>query len=196
MLLQDKLLNYRLLLASSSPRRKEILISAGLPFELAELYEVDEIWPDDMPAERVAEYLSELKSESFPRPLMAREILLTADTTVVLDALVLGKPRDESDARAMLRSLAGRSHRVITGVTIRTSANKLTFSAESIVWFRELTNEEIDHYVTSFLPLDKAGAYAIQEWIGHIGIERIEGSFYNVMGLPIQLIYKLLNEII
>lgn len=170
--------------------------AAGLPFALAEGYEVEEVWPADLPADRVAEFLAELKSDTFPRALAADEILLTADTTVVLDAQVLGKPRDASEARAMLTSLSGRAHRVITGVTIRRSVSKTAFCAESKVWFRHLAKEEIDYYIATFRPMDKAGAYAIQEWIGHVGIERIEGSFYNVMGLPIQLIYKRLNEII
>jgi septum formation protein len=196
MLLKDKLSNRRLILASASPRRRQILAEAGLPFVLAEPYEVDEIYPADLPTEEVAEYLASLKSNAYPAPLADGDILLTADTTVVVDDEVLGKPRDEAEAVQMLEKLSGRAHKVITGVTIRTSDSRETFSSESTVWFRRLAREEIEHYVDNFRPMDKAGAYAIQEWIGYVGIERIEGSFYNVMGLPIQMIYTKLNEII
>jgi septum formation protein len=195
MLLKDKLSSRRLILASASPRRRQILADAGLPFVLAEPYEVEEIYPADLPTEEVAEYLAALKSDAYPAPLADGDILLTADTTVVVDDEVLGKPRDEAEAGQMLEKLSGRAHKVITGVTIRTSDSRETFSAESTVWFRRLAREEIEYYVDNFRPMDKAGAYAIQEWIGYVGIERIEGSFYNVMGLPIQMIYTKLNEI-
>jgi septum formation protein len=195
MLLKDKLAGRRLILASASPRRRQILADAGLPFTLAEPYEAREVWPAGMPAERVAEYLAALKSDAYPVPLAPGDILLTADTTVVLGEKVLGKPADRAEAVQMLAELSGRAHKVITGVALRTSGSRETFGAESTVWFRPLTAEEIAYYVDAFRPMDKAGAYAIQEWIGYVGIERIEGSFYNVMGLPIQMIYNHLNEI-
>ncbi len=196
MLLKDKLKNYNLILASASPRRRQILEGAGLPFTLAAPYEVDEVWPAELPAEKVAGYLAALKSEAYPEPLKPGEILLTADTIVVLGERILGKPRDEGEAVEMLAALSGRAHKVITGVALRTRDGGETFGAQTTMWFRNLTPEEIEYYVAAFRPMDKAGAYAIQEWIGHVGIERIEGSFYNVMGLPIQAIYVKLNEMI
>jgi septum formation protein len=195
MLLKDKLAGRRLILASASPRRRQILADAGLPFILAAPYEAREVWPAGMPAGSVAEYLAGLKSDAYPVPLLPGDILLTADTTVVLGEEVLGKPADRAEAVQMLAGLSGRAHKVITGVTLRTPESRETFGAESTVWFRRLAPEEIAYFVDTFRPLDKAGAYAIQEWIGHVGIERIEGSFYNVMGLPIQMIYNHLNEI-
>jgi septum formation protein len=196
MLLRDKLKGRRLILASGSPRRRQILSEAGLPFTLAGSFEVDEVWPPGLPAGEVASYLAALKSDSYPVPLDVGDILLTADTTVVVDNRVLGKPVDEAEAAEMLKTLSGRAHKVITGVVLRTATERVGFAAESEVWFRELTRGEIDYYVATFRPLDKAGAYAIQEWIGHVGITRIEGSFYNVMGLPIQMIYAKLNAMI
>jgi septum formation protein len=213
MLLKDKLEGRRLILASGSPRRRQILADSGLPFVTAAPYETEEVWPEGMDAEKVAAYLAELKSEAFPEPLAVGDILLTADTTVVLEGQILGKPRDRDEAVRMLEQLSGREHKVITGVVLRcggsvgseerkggdgagTPENREVFSAESLVWFRELRLEEIDYYVDTFRPFDKAGAYGIQEWIGYVGCERIEGSFYNVMGLPIQIIYNHLNRII
>ena len=134
-------------------------------------------------------YLSRLKSEAYPFPLDERDILLTADTVVVLGDRVLGKPHDRTDAVAMLRALAGRSHVVVSGVTLRTVHASHTFTARSEVWFRPLRDEEIDYYVDTCRPYDKAGSYGIQEWLGYVAIERIDGSFYNVMGLPVQRLY-------
>ncbi|MDR1671104.1 MAG: Maf family nucleotide pyrophosphatase [Alistipes sp.] len=196
MLLKDKLNGHRLILASGSPRRRQILADAGVSFVPAEPYEVDEVWPAGMAAADVAIYLAGLKSDAYPRELAAGDILLTADTTVVVDDRVLGKPSGEAEAVEMLSALSGRAHRVITGVVLRTATGRQSFAAESAVWFRTLSPEEITYYVTNFKPFDKAGAYAIQEWIGHVGITRIEGSFYNVMGLPIQMIYSNLNIMI
>lgn len=189
MLLHERLRNYRLLLASQSPRRRELLSGCGLPYELAPRYDCEERYPADLPAEEVPRYLARLKSEAYPHPLAEGDILLTADTVVVLDGRVLGKPRDRADAVAMLRALAGRSHVVVSGVTFRTTAAIHTFTARSEVWFRPLRDEEIDYYVDTFRPYDKAGSYGIQEWLGYAAIERIDGSFYNVMGLPIQRLY-------
>jgi septum formation protein len=196
MLLKDKLAEWRLILASGSPRRREILTDAGLPFTLAASYDVAEVWPAELPADEVAEYLAALKSEGYPEPLGPRDILLTADTTVLLDERILGKPHDETEAEEMLAALSGREHRVVTGVCVRTAEGAEMFSAQTKVWFRALTREETEYYARTFRPMDKAGAYAIQEWIGHVGIERIEGSYYNVMGLPIQQIYSRLDNLI
>jgi septum formation protein len=196
MLLKDKLKDHNLILASASPRRRQILADAGLPFTLAEPYEVDEIYPAELPAERVAEYLAALKSDACPVPLGNKDILLTADTTVVLGDKVLGKPSGHAAAVGMLEELSGRAHKVFTGVVLRSAEKRVEFTAESTVWFRRLSPGEIEYYVGTHSPMDKAGAYAIQEWIGYVGIERIEGSFYNVMGLPIQMIYTKLNDML
>lgn len=196
MLLHKKLAPYRLLLASQSPRRRELIAGTGIPFELAPRYECQESYPTTLPADEVPAYLSRLKSEAYPAPLAEGEILLTADTVVILADEVLGKPTDRDDALAMLGRLSGNRHRVVTGVTLRSATHTRTFAACSEVCFRSLTPEEIAYYVDHYRPYDKAGAYGIQEWIGYIGIERIEGSFYNVMGLPIQLLYVELEKFI
>ncbi len=194
MLLHNCLNSYRLILASQSPRRRELMTGCCLPYVLAERYECEECHPADMAAEDVPLYLSELKSRAYPEPLHGNDILVTADTVVVLDGEVLGKPRDREDAIAMLGRLSGNRHRVVTGVTLRTAERMHTFAAHSDVWFRELSDEEIEYYVDNFRPFDKAGSYGIQEWIGYAAIERIDGSFYNVMGLPIQRLYTELSE--
>ena len=149
-----------------------------------------------MPSVEVAEYLSRLKSNAYPKSLAANDILLTADTIVVVDNTILGKPTDREDAVAMLRMLSGRKHTVITGVTMRTADSCKSFSVASTVSFRELKAEEIDYYIDTYRPFDKAGAYGIQEWIGYVAIEGIDGSFFNVMGLPVQRLYVELSEFI
>ena len=196
MLLQDRLKDYRLILASASPRRRELLASCDIDFELAEKFECEECYPADLEAEKVAEYLSQLKSKAYPHALKEGDILLTADTVVIVNGEILGKPKDNADAERMLKMLSGATHKVVTGVTLRTSSRTLSFSAESLVSFRALDAEEVAYYVEKYRPMDKAGAYGIQEWIGYIGIEHIEGSFYNVMGLPTQRLYTALKEII
>ncbi len=194
MLLQEKLHTRRLLLASQSPRRRELLTGSGLPYTLAPKYPCDERYPADLPAEEVPLYLSQLKSDAYPAPLAPEDILLTADTVVVAGGRVLGKPRDAEDAVRMLRTLSGRRHTVVTGVTLRDTDRAHTFDARSEVWFRTLTDEEIGYYVATCRPFDKAGSYGVQEWIGYVAIERIDGSFYNVMGLPIQKVYTELDK--
>ena len=194
MLLHEKLARYRLILASASPRRRQLMADAGLRFELADKYECDETYPPETPADKVAALLSALKSRSFPRPLTVGEILVTADTTVVIAGEVLGKPADRADAAGMLHRLSGRRHTVITGVTLRSATAERTFEASTSVHFRPLSDEEIAYYVDTFRPYDKAGAYGIQEWIGYAAVERIEGSFYNVMGLPVQKLYTELEK--
>ena len=196
MLLQDKLKNYRLILASASPRRRELLADCDLDFVLAKKFECEECYPADLEAEKVAEYLSQLKSNAYPHPLCEGDMLLTADTVVILGDKILGKPHSEAEAVEMISSLSGATHKVVTGVTLRTPSQTISFSAESLVSFRALEAEEVSYYVEKYRPMDKAGAYGIQEWIGYIGIEGIEGSFYNVMGLPVQRLYQALKELL
>ena len=189
MLLHEKLADRQLILASASPRRRQLMEDAGLKFTLAPKFECDENYPDTLPAGEVAAYLSTLKSNAYPEPLREGDVLITADTTVVIDERVLGKPADRAEAIEMLRAMSGRSHKVYTGVTLRSSEKMQTFAVETDVYFRTMGEEEIAYYVDNYRPYDKAGAYGIQEWIGYVAIERIEGSFYNVMGLPIQRLY-------
>ncbi len=196
MLLHDKLKPYRLILASQSPRRRQLLADAGLEFTLAPRFECEESFPDDLPAADVAEYLSNLKSEAYPEQLAERDILLTADTVVIACGRILGKPADREEAIAMIEMLSGHEHEVVTGVTLRSAERIRRFSVTSKVYFRALAQEEIEYYVDTYKPFDKAGSYGIQEWIGYVGIERIEGSFYNVMGLPVQRLYCELGEFI
>lgn len=189
MLLHEKLLHRRLLLASQSPRRRELMAAAGIPFETAPRYDCEERYPDTLPAEDVPLYLSRLKSDAYPCPLRPDDILLTADTVVIAGGRVLGKPRDREDAVRMLRTLSHARHTVVTGVTLRSARRTRSFAATSNVWLRRLSDEEIGYYVDRCRPFDKAGAYGIQEWIGYAAVERIDGSFYNVMGLPVQRVY-------
>ena len=196
MLLHDKLKQWRLVLASQSPRRRQLLQDAGIEFSLAPRFECEESYPESLPAAEVAEYLSRLKSEAYPEVLGEGEILLTADTVVVAKEQVLGKPADRSEAIEMIEMLSGSEHEVVTGVTLRSKERMVSFSALSKVRFRVLSREEIEYYVDTYSPMDKAGAYGIQEWIGYVGIESIEGSFYNVMGLPVQRLYCELEKFI
>lgn len=196
MLLKDKLQNYRLILASASPRRRELLAACDLDFTLAEKFECEECYPANLEADKVAEYLSQLKSNAYPHTLASNDILLTADTVVIADGEILGKPKDSADAERMLKMLSGATHKVVTGVTLRTAKQTISFSAESLVSFRTLENEEIAYYIEKYRPLDKAGAYGIQEWIGYTAIEGLQGSFYNVMGLPVQKVCIALKELV
>lgn len=181
-------------LASGSPRRRELLGLLDLSFTVDTSHPVDEIVPESMSARQVPGYLSRLKADAFPLAELDGRLVITADTVVILDGEVLGKPRDEEGASAMLRRLSGRVQTVVTGVTVRTSERCETFSAESEVEFAELTDAEIDYYVDRYRPLDKAGAYGIQEWIGAAAICGITGSFYNVMGLPVHRLYDALKS--
>lgn len=196
MLLHKQLEKYNLILASASPRRRQLLAECGLTFTLAEKFECDETFDSAMPCNQVAEYLSTLKSNAYPKSLEANDILLTADTVVIANNRILGKPADRDEAVTMLTMLSGKSHSVITGVTIRTANHTHSFSVESTVNFRQITAEEIDYYIDTYKPYDKAGAYGIQEWIGYVAIESIEGSFFNVMGLPVQRLYVELSKTI
>ena len=194
MLLKDKLKGRKLILASRSARRRQLLADAGLAFTLAGDYVCEEIYPPDLAAEAVPEYLANLKSEKYPWPLAMDEILVTADTGVIVGNCVLGKPADRDDAVRMLKTLSGREHRVVSGVTIRDMQRKVSFSSFTVVSFREMTGEEIGYYVDTYQPYDKAGAYGIQEWIGYVAIRRIEGSYFNVVGLPVQQLYVELDR--
>ena len=196
MLLQDRLKNYRLILASASPRRRELLAACDIDFTLAEKFECEECYPADLEADKVAEYLSQLKSNAYPHALKESDILLTADTVVIAGGEILGKPKNNADAERMLKILSGATHKVVTGVTLRTPSRTISFSAESLVTFRALENEEIEYYIEKYRPLDKAGAYGIQEWIGYTAIEGLQGSFYNVMGLPVQKVCIALKELV
>ena len=196
MLLQDRLKNHRLILASASPRRRELLAACDIDFVLAEKFECEESFPADLEADKVAEYLSQLKSNAYPHALKEGDILLTADTVVIAGGEILGKPKNNADAERMLKMLSGATHKVVTGVTLRTPSHTISFSAESLVTFRVLENEEIAYYIEKYRPLDKAGAYGIQEWIGYTAIEGLQGSFYNVMGLPVQKVCIALKELV
>ena len=183
---------YDVVLASNSPRRRELLAGMGVDFRVEVISGIDETYPDTLPVEQVAEYLSGRKAQAYE--LSPNELLITADTVVISGWRVLGKPADEAEARAMLRELSGKSHRVITGVTLRSMNREVRLSDVSEVDFAELTEDEIEHYVKRYRPLDKAGAYGIQEWIGYVGITGIRGSFYNVMGLPTRRLYEELKR--
>ena len=180
----------RLLLASGSPRRRELTEQLGMEVVRAHLKDVEETYPDTLSAAEVAPYLSRLKAEAYMGEIAPDEVLLTADTVVVDGDRILGKPRDEGEAHAMLRELSGHTHQVITGVTLASDKGMQTFSEVTEVEFAELTDDEIRYYVEKYRPLDKAGAYGIQEWIGYIGIKGIKGDYYNVMGLPLRRVYE------
>jgi septum formation protein len=185
--------NYKIILASKSPRRKELLAGLNLPFEVI-VHEVDEIFPDGLPMEEIPVYLAKLKAEPFFIDLKSDTLVITADTIVWIDGVVLGKPNDYEHAAEMLRQLSGKKHVVVTGVCLTTKEKQVTFSASTDVWFKDLNDDEIDYYLKNYQPYDKAGSYGVQEWIGYIAIKRIEGSYFNVMGLPVQRLYEELKK--
>lgn len=188
--------NKRLLLASASPRRRELLSSLDADTEIVRLHDVDETYPAGMSPELVPQFIACKKRDAYDcSRLGPDEVLVTADTVVILDGNVLGKPESEEDARAMLLALGGRTHKVVTGVTLTSASKSVAFSAVTYVTFAPLSDAEIDYYVGKYHPLDKAGAYGIQEWIGYIGITEIRGCYYNVMGLPLQQLYSRLKEL-
>ncbi len=184
----------RYILASNSPRRKELLSGLGLDFTVRVLADIDESYPSDLPTPDIAQYLATKKAEA-NLPMMAEdELVITADTIVIVDDEVLGKPVDEDDARRMLRLISGRTHQVVTGVCLSTVSRQRAFSVATDVTFKTLTDAEIDYYIANYRPMDKAGAYGIQEWIGFIGVTELRGSYFNVMGLPVQRIYTELQQ--
>lgn len=187
---------HRIILGSNSPRRRELLKGLDIEFVVDPETSFTEFCDPLENHEEIPVHMSRGKSEGFHRPLEDDEILITADTMVLCGKEILGKPHDTEDAKRMLRMLSGREHRVITAVTLRNSQRSETRSDTSNVYFKKLTPEEIDHYVDKYRPLDKAGAYGVQEWIGYVAIERIEGSFYNVMGLPVHKLYDMLKDFI
>lgn len=187
-------MKHKIILASGSPRRKELLAGLGYEFEVRLLPGIDESYPDGLTGEEIAQHISRCKAEPYKSSMSPDELIITADTIVYLDGEVLGKPKDEADAHRMLRNLSGKTHQVITGVTLLTQQAQHTFDSVSEVTFAELTDDEIDYYIKNFHPIDKAGAYGIQEWIGYVGVTRMEGSYFNVMGLPVQRLYTELKK--
>ena len=183
----------KLILASNSPRRKELLSGLGLEYKVRTLQGLDESYPDGLPMEEIPQYISRKKAAAYT--LGDDELLITADTIVWLDGEVLGKPANEEDAHQMLRKLSGKTHQVVTGVTLTTTTMQHSFASVSQVSFAQLADDEIDYYVTCYRPLDKAGAYGIQEWIGFIGVTSIQGSYFNVMGLPVQRLYTEMKKL-
>lgn len=190
----DNLNKYNIILASASPRRRQLLEQLGIDFTVKVIDGLDESYPAGLAWQEIPEYLSRKKAEGHSSLLTPSTMIITADTLVMLDGKPLGKPADAAEARLMLRNLSGRSHFVITGVTILTMEKSTSFSTTTEVFFDSLTDDEIDFYITRFKPIDKAGAYGIQEWIGAAGIRRIEGSYYNVMGLPLHSLYTALGS--
>jgi septum formation protein len=183
----------RLILGSKSPRRRELLAGLDIPFDVVDI-DADETCPADLRAGDIPLYISRAKARAYAHRLREDEWLITADTIVVVDDEVMGKPVDADDARRMLRKLSHRTHQVITGVCMTTLQRQSCFSVTTDVTFKELTDEEINHYIATYHPFDKAGAYGIQEWIGYIGCTGLKGSYYNVMGLPVQRIYTELQQ--
>lgn len=182
---------YKIVLASNSPRRRELLAGLGIDFIVRVVPDVDEAYPaDNLHVNDIAQYLATKKAEANAVIMTADELLITADTVVIVGDEVLGKPVDENDARRMLSLLSNRTHQVITGVCLVTKQQSRAFSVSTDVTFKQLTPEEIEYYISNYRPMDKAGAYGIQEWIGYIGVTKIEGSYFNVMGLPVQRIYQ------
>jgi septum formation protein len=189
----SKLKDKKIILASGSPRRQELLRGLEVDFIVKSL-DVDESIPDEVPAEFVAAYLSKLKAESYPEALQDGEILITADTVVIENGHILGKPTNEEEAFDMLKSLSGATHKVMTAVTMMDSKKRVTLEDEAQVTFRFLEEEEIWHYIRNYKPFDKAGAYGIQEWIGFMGVNSIQGSYFTVMGFPMHLVYEQLKK--
>jgi septum formation protein len=185
-------MNKRILLASNSPRRRELLSGLGVDYQVRLLLDIDESFPPHLSAEEIPQHISRNKADAYA--VEEDELLITADTIVYCKGEVLGKPVDEADACRMLRQLSGCTHQVVTGVTLKTREQVRTFSCTTQVTFAELSDEEIAYYVQHYAPYDKAGAYGVQEWIGFVGVTRLEGSYFNVMGLPVQRLYTELKK--
>lgn len=182
----------KILLASNSPRRKELLTSLGYDFDVVSI-ECEEVYPNDLAMEKIAEFLSELKSNSF-RNLDKEEVLITADTIVAINNEVLGKPKNELHAKEMLRKLSGKTHQVFTGITIRNKEKSISKTDVASVEIDDLSDEEINFYLSNYKPFDKAGSYGVQEWFGMAKIKKITGSYYSIMGLPTHLLYSTLKD--
>ena len=191
----DNLKDYKVILASNSPRRRELLSGLGIDYEVKILSGIDETYPDTLTGEEIPVYIACEKANAYRPTIEKDELIITADTIVYTDGEVLGKPKDAQDARRMLHLLSGRSHQVITGVCITTSEQQRSFACVTEVTFDQLTDEEIDFYIDRYQPMDKAGAYGIQEWIGFVGVSGLQGSYFNVMGLPVQRLYQELKKL-
>ena len=191
----DNLKKYKVILASNSPRRKELLAGLGVDYEVRTLPDVDESYPETLQGADIPLYIAKEKADAYVAMMQPGELMITADTIVWLDGKVLGKPRDREDALQMLRTMSGRTHEVFTGVCITTTDWQRSFTAQTEVRFATLSEEEIAYYVDNFQPMDKAGAYGVQEWIGFIGVENISGSYYNIMCLPSQKLYRELLKV-
>ncbi len=189
----DNLKKYNIVLASNSPRRKELLQRMGVNFKVRTLFGIDESYPDSLRGEDIVRYISRNKAQAYRSSMAPNELLITADTIVYVEDEVMGKPKTAEQAKEMLHKLSGKSHQVITGVTIVTADRTEDFGVTSQVKFAEITDEEINFYVDNYLPFDKAGAYGIQEWIGIVAVEEIKGSYFNVVGLPVQRLYQKLK---
>lgn len=189
-----KLNNYKILLGSNSPRRKELLKELNIDFTIQTLPHIDESYPSTLHITEVAEYVAKKKASSYLDYLSHNELLITADTIVILDDTVFGKPENRDAAKQMLRTLSNNTHLVTSGVSLATTCKSVSFSVTTEVDFAPLSDKEIEYYITHFAPFDKAGSYGIQEWIGYIGVKRINGCFYNVMGLPVQKLYSELKR--
>lgn len=190
----ENLQKYDILLASKSPRRRELLTQLRLPFKVVTIGGIDESYPESLPAEEVPLYLANLKADAYLKMLRDNELIITADTLVILENRIMGKPAGREEAIEMLTALSGKTHHVVSGVSLTSRERRTSFTVKTDVTFAALTPEEIEYYVDNFLPFDKAGAYGIQEWIGCVAVEKIEGSFYNVMGLPVHQLYKELER--
>lgn len=186
----DNLKKYQIILASNSPRRKELMSGLGVDYIVRTLPDVDESYPENLVGAEIPEYIAREKADAYRDMMQSGELLITADTIVWLGGNVLGKPEGREGAIEMLRTLSGKSHQVFTGVCLTTTEWQKCFTTASDVTFDELTEDEIQYYVDKYQPMDKAGAYGVQEWIGYVGVKSISGSFYNIMGLPIQRLYK------
>lgn len=182
-------MKYHIILSSNSPRRKELFAGLDLDFEVRVIKGISESYPQDLPVMQIAEYIAVEKAGAYKQELAGDNLVITADTVVILGDAVLGKPKTLDDARRMLRLLSGKTHHVVTGVCLTSETKQKRFSVVTDVTFKELSDSEIDYYVDRYQPLDKAGAYGIQEWIGYVGVTSISGSYFNVMGLPVQRIY-------
>lgn len=191
----DNIKKYKVILASASPRRKELMQGLDVAFEVRTLPDVDESFPSTLQGGDISLYIAKKKADAYLPLMAADELVITADTIVWLDGVALGKPVDECDARRMLRNMSGKTHSVFTGVAITTKEVQQSFVAQSDVTFASLTDDEIEYYIAKYRPMDKAGSYGAQEWIGYIGMSNIVGSYFNVMGLPVQRLYNELKKI-
>ena len=187
--------NMKLLLASNSPRRKDLLAGLDIPMEVVKLKDIDETHPADLQGSDIPLHIARLKMQAYDMQLQEGEVLVTADTIVWCNGGEMGKPKDATDAHRMLRSLSGRTHQVYTAVCLRSRVDHIEFVCGTDVTFVELTDEQINYYIEQYKPFDKAGAYGIQEWIGYVGVTRLEGSYFNVMGLPVQKLYTALQNL-